>query len=71
MSRVKNVSGGGLEVRAPGFERWVDDGEIVEVPDTQPDGESPLEWNPRQWQPVTAKEAKAAAKDDTTGKAAE
>jgi hypothetical protein len=64
VSKVKNISGGGLEVRAPGFERWVDDGETVEVPDTQPDGVSPIEWNPRQWEPVPDKPAKASAGKD-------
>ena len=64
MPRVKNISGGGLEVRAPGFVRWVDEGETVEVPDTQPDGESPLEWNPRQWEPVPDKPAKDSAGKD-------
>lgn len=66
--RVKNISGGQLDVRVPGFERVVEDGEIVEIPDFQPDGESPIVVPPDKWEPVADKKAKA---DTTTAKAAE
>lgn len=72
MSQVKNISGGELDV--PFLDRVVAADEIVEVPDTQPDG-SPIIWPDNRWQPVSAKEAKTAAKADvaasadTTGKA--
>jgi hypothetical protein len=66
MSRVKNISGGPLDV--PLLDRVVDDGEIVEVPDVQADGESPVIWPGNRWQPVADK--KAAKADDTSGKAA-
>jgi hypothetical protein len=64
MSRVKNVSGGPRYV--PLLDREVADGEIVEVPDTQADGQSPVVWPDATWQPVTAKEAKEAAQADDT-----
>lgn len=60
MSRVKNVSGGPLDV--PLLGRVVDDGETVEVPDAQADG-SPIVWPDNRWQPVMDKAAKAAASD--------
>ena len=60
MSLVKNISGGPLDV--PLLNRIVEDGETVEVPDVQDDGESPLVWPPNRWEPVTAKAtAKKAA----------
>ena len=65
MSRVKNVSGGPLDV--PLLDRVVEDGEIVEVPDVQADGVSPIVWPENRWQPVTDK--KPASK--SSGKAAE
>ena len=63
MSKVKNISGGPLDV--PLLDRVVEDGETVDVPDVQPDG-SPIVWPGNRWQPV---EDKAAAK--SAGKAAE
>ena len=60
MSRVKNVSGGPLDV--PFLDRTVEDGETVDVPDVQADGVSPLTWSAAHWEPVTdAKAAKASA----------
>lgn len=54
MSKVKNISGGELDV--PLLGRSVGDGEIVEVPDFQPahsDGNPlPVVWPPDKWQPV-------------------
>lgn len=64
MSKVKNISGGARYV--PLLDREVADGETVEVPDVQSDGESPVVWPEATWQPVTDKAAKA---DDASGKA--
>ena len=50
MSFVKNISGGDLDV--PLLDRVVPDAEIVEVPDFQADGESPIVWPPDKWEPV-------------------
>ena len=50
MSLVKNVSGGPLDV--PLLDRVVEDGETVDVPDVQADGESPIIWPPNRWEPV-------------------
>jgi hypothetical protein len=50
VSKVKNISGGPLDV--PLLDRVVDDGETVEVPDVQADGESPIVWPPDKWGPV-------------------
>jgi hypothetical protein len=60
VSKVKNISGGPLDV--PLLDRTVEDGETVDVPDFQADGESPIVWPPDKWQPVTDKKS-AAAKD--------
>ena len=60
MSKVKNVSGGPLDV--PLLDRRVEDGETVEVPDYQP-GHNPasepgdpdhlaIAWPPDKWEPV-------------------
>ncbi len=67
MSKVKNVSGGPLDV--PVLGRVVEDGETVAVPDVQADGESPIVWPPDKWEPVKAAKASAGTADDTTGKA--
>lgn len=64
MSRVKNISGGPRYV--PLLDREVADGEVVDVPDVQADGESPIVWPERVWEPVPDKAAKKA---DTSGKA--
>lgn len=60
MSRVKNISGGELDV--PLLGRSVSDGEIVEVPDFQPahnpdsspgdHDHLPIIWPPDKWQPA-------------------
>ncbi len=73
MSKVKNVSGGPLDV--PLLDRLVEADETVEVPDFQPDHTEedplPIVWPPDKWEPVAEPKAKASAKtaDDTTGKA--
>ena len=69
MSKVKNISGGPLDV--PLLSRIVADGEVVEVPDFQPghnpqakEGDAdylPIVWPEGRWQPVTDKAAKTAA----------
>jgi hypothetical protein len=70
MSRVRNVSGGPLDV--PLLDRVVEDGETVEVPDVQADGESPIVWPSNRWEPVTGKVApeKAAKTSAASGKPA-
>ena len=50
MSKVKNISGGPLDV--PLLDRVVEDGETVEVPDFQADGQSPVVWPANRWEPV-------------------
>ena len=70
MSKVKNISGGPLDV--PFLDRVVDADEVVDVPDVQADGESPIVWPPDKWEPVAEPGAKAGAKAaGTSGKAAE
>ncbi len=72
MSKVRNISGGPLDV--PLLDRIVEDGETVEVPDFQPahtdENPLPIVWPPDKWEPVAeAKAAKGSAKaDDTTAK---
>ena len=55
MSRVKNVSGGALDV--PLLNRTVQADEIVDVPDYQPghtdDNPLPIVWPGNRWEPVT------------------
>lgn len=55
--KLKNVSGAPLDVAPLG--RVVDDGEIVDAPEFQPDGVSPLVWPEAHWQPVVDKPAKS------------
>jgi hypothetical protein len=50
MSKVKNISGGPLDV--PLLDRVVEADETVEVPDVQADGVSPIVWPPNRWEPV-------------------
>jgi hypothetical protein len=63
MSRVKNISGGALDV--PLLNRTVEDGEIVDVPDFQPastDEEPlPIIWPGNRWEPVTDTKASKKA----------
>jgi hypothetical protein len=70
MSKVKNISGGQLDV--PLLDGVVEADEVVDVPDVQADGVSPIVWPSNRWEPVPGKPApKASAKaDDTSGKAA-
>ena len=65
MSLKKNISGGPLDV--PLLDRVVEDGETVEVPDVQGDGESPIVWPSNRWEDAAPPKAKAdkVAKADT------
>jgi hypothetical protein len=63
MSKVKNISGGPLDV--PVLGRVVEADEVVAVPDVQADGTSVIVWPPDKWEPVA--DAKAAAAG-TSGK---
>jgi len=53
MSKYKNISGGPLELAVPGLGGLVEDGEIVDIPDFQPDGVSPIVVPLNRWEPVT------------------
>ena len=56
MSKVRNISGGPLDV--PLLDRSVEDGEEVDVPDFQPahtdEDPLPIVWPADKWQPVKA-----------------
>lgn len=74
MSKVKNISGGELDV--PLLGRSVADGEVVEVPDFQPahseENPLPIVWPPDKWEPVDEPAGKQppalpVAADDTQG----
>ena len=56
MSKVKNISGGPLDV--PLLGRVVEADEVAGVPDFQPDGVSPIVWPPDKWEPVADKTGK-------------
>jgi hypothetical protein len=58
VSKVRNISGGSLDV--PLLDRTVEADEVVEVPDFQADGTSPVVWPPNRWEPVAEPKAKAA-----------
>ena len=66
MSRVKNISGGPLDV--PLLDRTVEDGETVDVPDFQPghsdDNPLPIVWPDNRWQPVKAAKSSSSSKAD-------
>jgi hypothetical protein len=59
---VKNVSGADLDLRVPGLEAFVEAGATIDVPEFQPDGESPIIYSPDIWQPVKAP-SKSSGKD--------
>jgi hypothetical protein len=62
VSKVRNISGGQVDV--PVLGRTVEDGEIVDLPDFQADGTSPLTHPTNRWEPVAEpKAAKATAAD--------
>jgi hypothetical protein len=60
LSKVKNISGGPLDV--PLLNTVVQADAVVDVPDFQDDGESPVVWPPDKWEPVKA--AKKAASSE-------
>jgi len=55
MSKVRNISGGPLQV-ALLYLRTVEAGEVVDVPDFQPahteEDPLPIVWPPDKWEPV-------------------
>ena len=51
MSKVRLREGYGPR-DVPVLDRQVEDGEVVEVPDFQADGVSPLVWPDATWEPV-------------------
>ena len=55
MSKVRNISGGPLDV--PLLDRVVEDGEVVDVPDFQPASTPqdplPIVWPSNRWEPVS------------------
>lgn len=60
MSKYRNISGGELDLIVPGLElRGVEDGDVVDIPDFQPDGVSPIVVPLNRWEPVA--EPKIAA----------
>ena len=64
MSLRKNISGGPLDV--PLLDRVIDVGEVVDVPDVQADGESPIVWPPDKWEAVAGpQDAQPDAAPDT------
>jgi hypothetical protein len=75
MSKVRNISGGPLDV--PLLDRVVEADETVEVPDVQPghseENPLPIVWPPDKWEAVAdARTPKADTRtpkaDDTSGK---
>ena len=55
MSTVRNISGGALDV--PLLNRVVEADEVVDVPDFQADGVSPIVWPGNRWEPVSGQPA--------------
>ena len=62
MSKVKNISGGPLDV--PLLDLRVQADEVVDVPDVQGDGVSPVIWPPDKWEPVAGEKPKRTGKAD-------
>jgi hypothetical protein len=52
LSKYRNISGGELDLRVPGLELIVAADEVVDIPDFQPDGESPIIVPGDKWEPV-------------------
>jgi hypothetical protein len=63
LSKYRNISGGELDLRVPGFEAVVAADEVVDIPDFQPDGESPIIVPAGKWEPVTEKKTRASKAD--------
>lgn len=53
MSKVRNISGGPLDV--PILGRVVEADEVVAVPDVQADGTSIIVWPPDKWEAVESR----------------
>lgn len=62
MPKLRYTGGGERDVRVPGFEAHVADGDVIDAPDFQPDGISPLDWGQPYWEPVEGKPAAKAVK---------
>ncbi len=62
MPKLKYIGGGERDVKVPGFDCRVTDGDIIDAPDFQPDGVSALDWGQWYWEPVTG--SKTSAKVD-------
>jgi len=53
LSKYRNISGGDLAAGWPGAtQAVVAADEVVDIPDFQPDGESPIVVPPDKWEPV-------------------
>ena len=63
MSKYKNISGGALDVRVPGFECYAEAGDVIDIPDFQPDGTSPIIVPPDKWEPVKATKKSASSSE--------
>ncbi len=73
MSKVRNISGGPLDV--PLLDRIVEDGETVDVPDFQAahsdENPLPIMWPPDKWEAVAEPKPKGGTRTgdaDTSGK---
>ena len=53
MSKYRNISGGDLDISIPGVAQvFVADGEVIDIPEFQPDGVSPIVVPTDKWEPV-------------------
>ena len=53
MPKYRNISGGDLDLSIPGVEQAsAADGEVIEIPEFQPDGESRIEVPLNRWELV-------------------
>jgi hypothetical protein len=69
LSKYRNISGGELALGWPGaMQATAADGEVVDIPDFQPDGESPIVVPGDKWEPVA--ESKVAPEKASKSKAA-
>jgi hypothetical protein len=64
LSKYRNISGGELAAGWPGAtQATVAADEVVDIPDFQTDGESPIVVPPDKWEPVTEKKTRASKAD--------
>jgi hypothetical protein len=66
MPKYRNISGGDLDISIPGVEQnMVADGDVIEIPEFQPDGVSPIAVPLNRWElvpePKVAPEKKKSA----------